>query len=102
MFCIEKLDKSRHDRNSFISSNHLFDDYLKKFANQDIKRNKTIVYVAVQQEDFIPKRIYGYYSINSFALTDRDYSEPRSTSYLYNFTTNASKVSSIRSYIIFI
>jgi len=59
MFCIEKLDKLRHDRNSFISSSYLFDDYLKKFANQDIKRNKTIVYVAVQPEDSVPKRIYG-------------------------------------------
>lgn len=81
MFCIEKLDKSRHDRNSFISSNHLFDDYLKKFANQDIKRNKTIVYVAVQPADYVPKRIYGYYSINCFALTDRNYSETASLSF---------------------
>jgi len=63
MFCIEKLDKLLHDRDGFVSNNHLFDDYLKKFANQDIKRNKTRVYVAVQANDYVPKKIYGYFSI---------------------------------------
>lgn len=81
MFCIEKLDRARHDRNSFISTNPSFDDYLKKFANQDIKRNKTIVYVAVKPEDYVPKRIYGFYSINSFSLTDSDYSETTNLSF---------------------
>ena len=54
MFCIEKLDRARHDRNSFISTNPSFDDYLKKFnkpliinseSKDVLNKNKLAVYL---------------------------------------------------------
>lgn len=69
MFCIEKLDKRKHDRNSFVSTNATLNEYLKKYSSQDLRNNLSTTYVAVPKQSEIPKRIYGYFSINPFSLS---------------------------------
>lgn len=69
MLFIEQLDKRIHDRERFVSSNEMLNEYLKKYSSQDRKNNLTATYVAVKENSELPKRIYGYFSINSFSLT---------------------------------
>lgn len=72
MFKLEKLDKKRHDRNGFCCKNLLFEVYLKRFAKQDESKNTTRVFVAVKIDDPEPKKIYGYVTINTYAVTSID------------------------------
>lgn len=76
MFKLEKFDKKQHDRDSFCCKNPIFNDYLKKFANQDANKNRATVYVAVKSDDATPKKIYGFFTINAYSLAAKDHSNP--------------------------
>lgn len=76
MFKIEKFNKKQHNRDSFCCKNPLFEEYLKKFANQDAIKNRAAVYVAVKPDESEPKKIYGYFTINAFSLAAKEHSNP--------------------------
>ena len=66
-FRMAPLD-ARHDRSSFSCGSEPLDNYLIRQASQDIKRNITTCFVAVDGTE----RIAGYYTLSSasIALTD--------------------------------
>ena len=74
MFVLEEFDKTNHDREAFISDNDVLTNYLRKYANQDQRRNLTKVYVAVkkEQEHNSRKIIYGYFSLSAYSLYHGD------------------------------
>lgn len=76
MFKIEKFNKKQHNRDSFCCKNPLFEEYLKKFANQDTIKNRAAVYVAVKCDESAPKKIYGYFTINAFSLAAKEHLNP--------------------------
>jgi GNAT superfamily N-acetyltransferase len=58
LFRIERLSKE-HNRNAFFCGNEALNDYLKKQAFQDIKKNVTSVIVAADES----KKIAGFYTL---------------------------------------
>lgn len=64
---IEPLGK-RHDRAGFSCGQPDLDDWLKRRAGQDEKRNIARVFVAVDNG----KRVVGFYSLSSFTLSIPD------------------------------
>lgn len=58
-FNLELFDASKHEGSSFECGEPSLDDYLKKYAKQDIKRDFTRMRVIVKNDD-PDKLIYGY------------------------------------------
>jgi ribosomal protein S18 acetylase RimI-like enzyme len=56
---------SRHDRNDFVSGSAALDNYLKRVASQDERRNLARVFVASEAD---ATRIAGFYAISSFSV----------------------------------
>jgi predicted GNAT family N-acyltransferase len=64
-FIIEPLSPA-HDRSGFKCGIDSLDNYIKRQANQDIKRQISRVYVAVNIEK--PNKIMGYYTLSSLSI----------------------------------
>jgi GNAT superfamily N-acetyltransferase len=62
---IEPLS-STHDRAGFICDIDSLDNYLKKLAQQDIKRRISRVFVAIRPE--YPATIVGYYTLSTLSI----------------------------------
>jgi predicted GNAT family N-acyltransferase len=62
-FLITTLNKA-HDRNAFYSGSEMLDRYLKQQVTQDIRRNLTACFVALNNE----KQIAGYYTLSSASI----------------------------------
>jgi len=56
-----------HDRSGFRCGIPELDDYLVRQASQDVRRRVAAVFVMVAEER--PKRILGYYTLSSFAVS---------------------------------
>jgi GNAT superfamily N-acetyltransferase len=54
---------SQHRRKEFRSGEPSLDEYIQRYAGQDIKRNFARVFVATESED--PGKILGYYEISA-------------------------------------
>lgn len=61
-FNIERLD-SRHDRANFECGESLLNDYLKRYARQNMKNDSARVYVAVQPDN--TERICAYFTLSA-------------------------------------
>lgn len=59
------LDKS-HDRKAFCCGEPSLDDYLHRYAGQDIRRRVNRVFVAVSADE--PRQIVAYYSLSAGSL----------------------------------
>ncbi|MBF0266551.1 MAG: GNAT family N-acetyltransferase [Gammaproteobacteria bacterium] len=62
---ITPFDQS-FDRQQFSCGENLLDDYLKKYARQDIKRNISRIFVSSTPD--CPKRVIGFYSLSANSL----------------------------------
>lgn len=62
---IEPLGKN-HERNSFSCGINSLDTYLKKQANQDIKRRVSRVFVAVSEDN--RNQVVGYYTLSTLSI----------------------------------
>lgn len=71
MLCLEKLDKKKHDRKSFDCGHPELNNYIKKVAKQDVENGAAQVYVLVE-EDQKNNKIYGYFTLNAFAILSND------------------------------
>ena len=60
---IEPISR-RHKKDSFESSQPSLDYYLKKQANQDVKRKVAVTYVAIDGR----RCVIGYYTLSSFSI----------------------------------
>ncbi|MGE3320071.1 MAG: hypothetical protein AB7I18_12330 [Candidatus Berkiella sp.] len=72
MLHLEVLDKSQHDRNAFYCDNAHLTQYLKENAKQDVINGVTQVYVLVNKQDPLPKKILGYFTLNAFLITTNE------------------------------
>lgn len=63
----ELLDPKRHDREGFDCGVDALNTYLRRFANQDIKRGLTRVYVLCDEA-----RIAGYFSLSAHSVSRQD------------------------------
>lgn len=61
---------SRHDRTGFSSAEPSLDDYLRKRARQDVKRQTSRVFVATAYDN--PMVILGYYTLSSVSVALND------------------------------
>jgi predicted GNAT family N-acyltransferase len=59
-YICEPLAK-RHDRSEFVCDESALNDYLAKYASQDVKRKVAAVFVMVKDSN--PKRVVGYYTL---------------------------------------
>ena len=59
-YVCEPLD-NHHDRTHFDCGVSVLNDYLAKYAKQDVKRKASAVFVLVNRDD--PKRILGFYTL---------------------------------------
>lgn len=67
MLALEKLDKKKHNRDSFDCGDKLLNSYLAQQARKESEDGYAAVYVVVGDE--LPlKKIYGYFTLNSFFL----------------------------------
>jgi predicted GNAT family N-acyltransferase len=64
-FYSEALNTS-HDRNGFSCGVPALDDYLRRQASQDQRRNVAAVFAMVRKDQ--PRRILGYYTLASYAI----------------------------------
>lgn len=69
---ITPLDK-RHDRKNFDCGEATLNGYLSRYANQDIRRRVSRVFVASAPTE--PQRIIGYYSLSAGSLAAADLPE---------------------------
>ncbi|MEX0382800.1 GNAT family N-acetyltransferase [Spiribacter sp. 1M153] len=69
---IEALS-SRHDRTGFSSAEPSLDEYLRKRARQDVKRQTSRVFVATTYDN--PLVILGYYTLSSLSIALNDLPE---------------------------
>ncbi len=60
---IQLLDPQRHDRQAFTSAVDALDEYLHRFAVQQVRKGIAVVYVLVDSD--MPKTILGYYSLGA-------------------------------------
>jgi hypothetical protein len=72
-FNLELFDSSRHERSSFDCGEPALNDYLKKYAKQDINRDFTRMHVIVKNGD-TTNTIYGYFTLNAYSLTYGEFS----------------------------
>lgn len=63
-FIIEPL--GNHDRAAFSCGKQPLDDYIRKQASQDVKRNLARVFVLVSKDN--PQQVLGYYTLSSREL----------------------------------
>lgn len=61
---IERLNKSKHDRGSFCCGNPFLDEYLKKRAQQDLKRSLAVPYVLCEDGS----SIIGFYTLSAVSI----------------------------------
>ncbi|MCS5709109.1 hypothetical protein CC99x_009350 [Candidatus Berkiella cookevillensis] len=67
MLTLEKLDKKKHDRDNFDCGEEALNSYLALQARKELEDGYAAVYVVVGDE--LPlKKIYGYFTLNSFFL----------------------------------
>jgi|ERR1700722_1102860 len=59
------LDSSLHKKDHFSSGNEELDNYIKRYASQDIKRNLTKVFIAHHKDN---PDIIGYYTLSPFSF----------------------------------
>ena len=59
-YVCEPLGK-QHDRNAFDCGVSVLNEYLSKYANQDVKRKAAAVFVLVDRA--APKRVIGFYTL---------------------------------------
>jgi len=64
-FVCEPLGK-HHDRTSFDCGIAVLNEYLAKYANQDVKRKAAAVFVLVERA--APKRVLGFYTLCATAV----------------------------------
>lgn len=58
---------SAHDQKIFRSGNSALDQYLLRFARQDMRKSVTVVYVLVASQN--PTQILGFYTLSARHLT---------------------------------
>jgi len=66
----QPLDPKRHDRKDFDCGVEALNTYLQRFANQDLKRGLTRIYVLAEE-----RKIIGYYSISAHSVPRDDLPE---------------------------
>ena len=77
------LDTKLHNRDAFSCSESSLDDYLKKRASQDVKKQAAIVHVMTTEDD--PATILGYYTLTASSISSDLIPEPiRKTLPRYN------------------
>ena len=64
----------RHNRKAFDCGEASLNLYLTRYANQDIRRRVSRVFVASPPTE--PQRVIGYYSLSAGSLADADLPEP--------------------------
>lgn len=69
LYRIEPFDKSRHDRTNFSCGIESLDHYLKKQANQDLKRGIAAPFVLVEEGQ---PDVLGYYTLSAFSIDLED------------------------------
>jgi GNAT superfamily N-acetyltransferase len=67
---ITPLDK-RHDRKNFNCGDPSLNGYLSRYANQDIRRRVSRIFVASPSTE--PQRVIGYYSLSAGSLAAADF-----------------------------
>ena len=65
----QRLDKKQHDRSSFDCQVQALNAFLCNMANQQQSKGLNSVYVAVNEIEEPPKKIYGYYAISANSLS---------------------------------
>ena len=68
-FIVSPLRKS-HDRNSFDCGEQSLNEYLHRYASQDIKRRINKVFIASLPDS--PQQVIGYYSLSAGSLNAED------------------------------
>jgi predicted GNAT family N-acyltransferase len=63
-FTIQPFDKSKHDRTAFSCEHEALNRYIKRQANQDIKKHVAAVFVLTPDG----KTIAGYYTLSQYAV----------------------------------
>ncbi len=71
---IAPLDK-QHERKAFDCGEHSLNQYLQRYASQDIRRRVNRVFIASPADK--PKQIIGYYSLSAGSLHAADLPEDR-------------------------
>ena len=67
---IERLDKSKHNRNEFDCGKEELHTFIKLHANNNQKLNISVTHVAISQDDSNQnKSIYAYYTLSSGHIT---------------------------------
>lgn len=66
---IEPFSGSKHDCSGFSCGEQALDDYIKKYASQDLKRNIARVFVALTPADM---SILGYYTLSAASVKKKD------------------------------
>jgi len=69
----QRFDVRIHDRANFQSGEPLLDEYLRKYAAQQIAKGITSVFVLV--ESSAPGRIFGFYTLSAAQIDAKDLSE---------------------------
>jgi ribosomal protein S18 acetylase RimI-like enzyme len=69
----QRFDVRIHDRANFQSGEPLLDEYLRKYATQQIAKGITSVFVLV--ESSAPGRILGFYTLSAAQIDAEDLSE---------------------------
>lgn len=64
-YSTEQLDKARHDRSGFTCGVEDLDQYLKRYANQDLKRGVSTPYVLTKGDE---PDIIGYYTLSNYLV----------------------------------
>jgi GNAT superfamily N-acetyltransferase len=67
---IQALEK-KHNKTTFNCGYNLLDDYLKKQARQDVKRDLSACFVLVDESE----GIYGYYTLSANSIKKEDFPE---------------------------
>jgi GNAT superfamily N-acetyltransferase len=66
---VERLDPARHDSAGFTSGKPTLDNYLRDMAERDQDEHTAIAYVLVDKSETVhPRRVIGYFTLNSFAF----------------------------------
>lgn len=66
---IELLSKSKHIRNSFSCGETRLDDYIRKQASQNSKKNISQVYVLIDAIDSSKSDVLAYYTLSAYTIS---------------------------------
>jgi len=69
----ERLDPSRHDRESFSCGEDSLDSYLKRQASQDVRRRLAACFVLCPEPG--AREILGYYTLSPLSIESKDLAE---------------------------